>query len=174
MECEGEDIEVLEMPIESAWAMVQDGRIMDGKTIILLQYLQRIVPPPTPMIILVAGPYRTDTRDEPSKLAANLQAMQENAAALMEAGHIPMVAEWLVLPLVQMAGSRKVGDEVYQRHFHEYSKALLLRCDAVLRIGGRSEGADVMVSTALQHGLLVFRHLEEVPVRPIAAPSFTF
>jgi nudix-type nucleoside diphosphatase (YffH/AdpP family) len=35
---EGEDIEVLELPIAEALAMVDDGRICDGKTILLLQY----------------------------------------------------------------------------------------------------------------------------------------
>jgi nudix-type nucleoside diphosphatase (YffH/AdpP family) len=35
---EGEDIEVLELPIEQAVAMIDDGRIVDAKTIILLQY----------------------------------------------------------------------------------------------------------------------------------------
>jgi nudix-type nucleoside diphosphatase (YffH/AdpP family) len=35
---EGEDIEVLELPIEQALAMVDDGRIVDAKTIMLLQY----------------------------------------------------------------------------------------------------------------------------------------
>jgi nudix-type nucleoside diphosphatase (YffH/AdpP family) len=35
---EGEDIEVLELPIDSAMAMIGDGRIVDAKTIMLLQY----------------------------------------------------------------------------------------------------------------------------------------
>jgi len=35
---EGEDIEVLELSIDEALAMIADGRIVDGKTIILLQY----------------------------------------------------------------------------------------------------------------------------------------
>jgi nudix-type nucleoside diphosphatase (YffH/AdpP family) len=35
---EGEDIEVLELPIEEALAMIADGRIADAKTIMLLQY----------------------------------------------------------------------------------------------------------------------------------------
>jgi nudix-type nucleoside diphosphatase (YffH/AdpP family) len=35
---EGEDIEVLELSIDEALAMVRDGRIVDGKTIMLLQY----------------------------------------------------------------------------------------------------------------------------------------
>jgi nudix-type nucleoside diphosphatase (YffH/AdpP family) len=35
---EGEDIEVMELPIDQAMAMIGDGRIVDAKTIMLLQY----------------------------------------------------------------------------------------------------------------------------------------
>jgi nudix-type nucleoside diphosphatase (YffH/AdpP family) len=35
---EGEDIEVMELPIDEAIAMIADGRIADAKTIMLLQY----------------------------------------------------------------------------------------------------------------------------------------
>ena len=35
---EGEDIEVLELAIDDVLAMISDGRIVDGKTIMLLQY----------------------------------------------------------------------------------------------------------------------------------------
>jgi nudix-type nucleoside diphosphatase (YffH/AdpP family) len=35
---EGEDIEVLELPIDQALAMIDDGRIVDAKTIMLLQH----------------------------------------------------------------------------------------------------------------------------------------
>ena len=35
---EGEDIEVLELPIKEALAMIADGRIVNAKTIMLLQY----------------------------------------------------------------------------------------------------------------------------------------
>ena len=35
---EGEDIEVLELPIAEAFAMVESGEIIDAKTIMLLQY----------------------------------------------------------------------------------------------------------------------------------------
>lgn len=37
---EGEDIEVLELPLATALQMVEDGRICDGKTIMLLLYAQ--------------------------------------------------------------------------------------------------------------------------------------
>lgn len=36
---EGEDIEVIELPLDDAMAMLSDGRIVDGKTIMLLQWL---------------------------------------------------------------------------------------------------------------------------------------
>ena len=44
-ETEGEDIEVLEIPIGQAIEMVASGEILDGKTIMLLQYarLERLV-----------------------------------------------------------------------------------------------------------------------------------
>ena len=38
VEGEGEDIEVLELPFEHAMQMIADGQIVDGKTIMLLQY----------------------------------------------------------------------------------------------------------------------------------------
>ncbi|MFC4762598.1 NUDIX domain-containing protein [Dyella koreensis] len=38
LEAEGEDIEVLELPFDDALAMVRRGEIVDGKTIMLLQY----------------------------------------------------------------------------------------------------------------------------------------
>lgn len=40
---EGEDIEVLELPYAHAMEMVRDGRIMDGKTIMLLQHMQTLM-----------------------------------------------------------------------------------------------------------------------------------
>ncbi|NVZ50430.1 NUDIX domain-containing protein [Pseudomonas sp. B6002] len=40
IEEEGEDIEVLELGFEQALVMVQSGEIVDGKTLMLLQYLE--------------------------------------------------------------------------------------------------------------------------------------
>ena len=37
---EGEDIEVVEMTLEDALAAIRDGRIVDAKTIILVQHLE--------------------------------------------------------------------------------------------------------------------------------------
>jgi hypothetical protein len=35
---EGEDIEVLEMPLSEAMALIESGKIIDAKTVMLVQY----------------------------------------------------------------------------------------------------------------------------------------
>ena len=62
----------------------------------------------TPLMILVAGPYRSGTGDDPAKMAANVKAMEAYALPLFRAGHLPIVGEWLALPLVALAGSARV------------------------------------------------------------------
>jgi len=116
-----------------------------------------------PLMILIAGPYRSGTGDEAAKLAANVRAMEAYAVPLFRAGHLPVVGEWLALPLVGLAGSRSIGDETFMEIFHPIAERLLERCDAVLRMGGSSHGADLMVQIAQQRGLHVYRALAEVP-----------
>ena len=115
------------------------------------------------LTILVAGPYRSGTGDDPEKLAANVRAMEGCALPLFRAGHLPVVGEWLALPLVALAGSRRVGDAAFDEIFHPIAERLLEKCDAVLRIGGASAGADQMVEIARGRGLQVFHSLDEVP-----------
>jgi hypothetical protein len=38
VEDEGEEIETIEVPLQTAMQMIERGEIMDGKTIMLLQY----------------------------------------------------------------------------------------------------------------------------------------
>lgn len=114
-------------------------------------------------MILVAGPYRSGTGDDPDKLAANVRAMEAFALPILRAGHIPIVGEWLALPLVSLAGSQRVGDAVFDEIFHPIAERLLTRCDAVLRMGGPSQGADLMVNTAKDRGLDVYYALQDVP-----------
>ena len=115
------------------------------------------------LMILIAGPYRSGTGDDPDKMAANVRAMEAFALPLFRAGHIPVVGEWFALPLVALVGSRRVGDEAFEEIFHPIAERLLARCDAVLRMGGPSQGADLMVRVAEERGLRVFRRLSEVP-----------
>jgi ADP-ribose pyrophosphatase len=65
--------------------------------------------------------------------------------------------------MVQLAGSRRPGDAAFEAVFHPHAQRLLERCDAVLRIGGASSGADLMVATAERLGKPVYRSLAEIP-----------
>jgi hypothetical protein len=114
-------------------------------------------------MILIAGPYRSGTGDDPEKMAANVRLMEDYALPLFRAGHVPVVGEWFALPLVALAGSRRVGDDAFNEIFHPIAERLLERCDAVLRVGGPSAGADMMVDIGRERGLGVFHDLEEVP-----------
>ncbi len=122
-----------------------------------------MTPSTSGLMILIAGPYRSGTGDEPAKLAANVRAMEELALPLFRAGHIPVVGEWLALPLAALAGSTQVGDAAFTEVFHPIAERLLTRCDAVLRVGGASQGADEMVRIAAERGLQVFYRIEDVP-----------
>lgn len=116
-----------------------------------------------PLWILIAGPYRSGTNDDPAKMAANVRAMTEVALQIYRAGHVPIVGEWFALPLVEVAGSQQVGDAIFNEIFHPSAILLGERCDAVLRIGGASSGADEMVRLARERGQQVFFTFEEIP-----------
>jgi hypothetical protein len=118
---------------------------------------------PHSLMILIAGPYRSGTEDVPEKMAANVRAMEDVALPLFRAGHVPVVGEWFALPLVARAGSLRAGDAAFNEIFHPIAERLLARCDAVLRIGGASAGADEMVRIARERNLAVFHSLSEVP-----------
>jgi hypothetical protein len=115
-------------------------------------------------MILIAGPYRSGTNDDPALIAANVRAMNEMALRVFRLGHLPVLGEWFALPLVELAGSQHIGDAIFNEIFHPIARQLVARCDACLRIGGPSQGADEMVEVARQNGKLVFQRFEDIPV----------
>jgi hypothetical protein len=117
----------------------------------------------TAQMILVAGPYRSGTNDDPVLIAKNVAAMTEASLQLFRAGHLPVMGEWYALPLIEHAGSKGVGDPVFDEIFHPISRRLVAKCDGCLRIGGASAGADEMVALARKHGKAVYHSLAEVP-----------
>ena len=114
------------------------------------------------MMILIAGPYRSGAGDDPEKMAANVHLMESYALPIFRMGHVPVLGEWFALPLVHLAGSKQVGDEAFNEIFHPIAERLLEKCDAVLRVGGESKGADLMVEVACRNGLQVYNGLEEI------------
>lgn len=124
-----------------------------------------------PLMILVAGPYRSGTNDDPVLIARNVAAMSDAALALFRAGHLPVMGEWYALPLIEHAGSTGIGDAVFDEIFHPISRRLVAKCDACLRIGGASVGADEMVGLARQNGKAVYFALDEIPAAAGSRPA---
>ncbi len=84
--------------------------------------------------------------------------MNEVAFAIYRKGHIPIVGVNLALPLIEIA-----GDDSYEEITMPLSLAAASRCDAVLRIGGPSSGADEEVERIRKAGGAVYSSLSEVP-----------
>ena len=120
-----------------------------------------------PMLILLAGPYRSGTGDDPDLMAANLARLEEAAWPVFAAGHVPMIGEWVALPVLRSAGADGVTDPLAEQVLYPTAERLLQHCDAVLRLPGESVGADQDVAIARERGLPVYRSVDEVPgVRP--------
>lgn len=116
------------------------------------------------LMILIAGPYRSGTNDNPELIATNVKAMTDTALEVYRMGHLPVLGEWFALPLIEAAGSKEIGDPVFNEIFHPVAVKLIDHCDAVLRIGGPSAGADEMVSTGKAKGKIIFYNQREIDV----------
>jgi hypothetical protein len=114
-------------------------------------------------MILVAGPYRSGTNDDTTLIAANVKQMTTVALELHRMGHLPVMGEWFALPLIEEAGSKQIGDEIFNEIFHPIAVQLINHCDAVLRIGGASSGADEMVRAGKEKGKIIFFKKEDIP-----------
>ncbi len=115
------------------------------------------------LMILIAGPYRSGTNDDPQLIKRNVETMESFALPIFRAGHIPILGEWLALPLAHLGGSKRLGDHVFNEVFHPIAIRLLERCDAVLRVGGASAGADEMVRIGRDLGLAIFTDPSQIP-----------
>lgn len=118
-----------------------------------------------PLLILIAGPYRSGTNGDPALIARNLARLEEASGPIFRLGHVPMIGEWVALPILRTLDATDAdvdagaGDVMY-----ETAHRLLQHCDAVLRLPGESSGADKDVEIARERGLPVYRALEEIPV----------
>ena len=116
-----------------------------------------------PLMILVAGPYRGGTGDDPALIAANHRRIRAACLELFRAGHLAVNGEDLALPLAALAGSTEVGDAAFDEIFHPMGRRLVAHCDAVLRLPGASAGSDEMVALARANGAAVYTDLADVP-----------
>lgn len=115
------------------------------------------------MLILIAGPYRSGTNDNPKLIQKNLDRLESMALPIFRKGHVPIIGEWIALPLMKLAGSKNIGDEVWTEIQYPTAHRLLNKCDAVLRIQGASKGADQDVKIAKEKGLKIYYDLKDIP-----------
>jgi hypothetical protein len=116
-----------------------------------------------PLLVLIAGPYMSGTGGVAALVAANRARLESQALPIYLRGHLPLVGEWLALPIIQAAGGKAHGDEIFQKYQYPVAHRLIERCDAVLRIAGESKGADMDVARARELGLLVCFDVSELP-----------
>jgi hypothetical protein len=114
-------------------------------------------------MILIAGPYRSGTNDDPIRMGENLKRLEEASWPIFQKGHVPMIGEWVALPIWSQAGGRQVGDSLYEQILHPTAHRLLAHCDGVLRLPGASAGADNDVNIARERGIPVYFDVDDIP-----------
>ena len=77
------------------------------------------------LMILVAGPYCSGTNDNPDLIVNNVTTMTEASLRLFRAGHLSVMGEWYALPLIEHAGSKGIGDTVFNEIFHPIARRLV-------------------------------------------------
>ncbi|WP_406462642.1 DUF4406 domain-containing protein [Streptomyces sp. NBC_00111] len=117
-----------------------------------------------PMLILIAGPYRSGTDGDPQAMADNLARLEAAAWPVFAAGHLPVIGEWIALPVLHAAGAGPT-DPLADQVLYPTAQRLLTHCDAVLRLPGESAGADQDVATARRRGLPVYDDVAQIPPR---------
>jgi len=115
-----------------------------------------------PMLILIAGPYRSGTGGDHRLIAANLARLEGAAWPIFRSGHIPMIGEWVALPVLSSAGVDQ-DDPLAAEVMYPTARRLLQHCNAVLRLPGESTGADQDVAIAVERGIPVFHRIEDIP-----------
>lgn len=113
----------------------------------------------TPLLILIAGPYRSGTGGDPDAIARNLEGLEAAAAPIYALGHVPMIGEWVALPILRGIDTASGDGDV----MYETARRLLQHCDAVLRLPGESSGADTDVAIARERGIPVYTDFSEIP-----------
>ncbi|MFB6610716.1 DUF4406 domain-containing protein [Agromyces sp. NPDC056379] len=125
-----------------------------------------------PLLILIAGPYRSGTDGDPARIARNLERLEEASWPIYERGHVPMIGEWVALPILRVGSTDASGPEASPDDaapiegdvMYTTAHRLLQHCDAVLRLEGASHGADQDVRIAEARGIPVYRSIDEIPV----------
>jgi len=142
-----------------------------------------------PLLILIAGPYRSGTDGDPARIARNLERLEAASWPIYERGHVPMIGEWVALPILRVGSTDASGPAAPEGGtstadadtpvaapvegdvMYTTAHRLLQHCDAVLRLEGASHGADQDVRIAEARGIPVYRSIDEIPALAVDAAA---
>ncbi|WP_276482537.1 hypothetical protein [Paraflavitalea pollutisoli] len=99
-----------------------------------------------PLTILITGPLPVAGHLEP-----HLQRMMEEADAVKEMGHVPVMGRW-------------VGEARFETSLATVARQVLHHCDGVIRIKGPCVKADEIVQIAVNLNKRVYRDRAELPI----------
>ncbi len=109
------------------------------------------------MWIMIAGPYSHGTVNPAQKLDNHVK-LNQFAYKVLQKGHIPVIGVNMALPVIEFNNQAS-----FEEVMMPVSLALAERCDAALRIGGASRGADQEVEIFDHADKPVYQSLNEIP-----------
>ena len=107
--------------------------------------------------LMISGPYTHGAKTAADR-QKNLDYLNQVALEVFKKGYIPIVGVNAALPIAQASLQNDLFDAVMM----PIALALVSRCDALLRVGGDSNGADNEVALMLALGKKVFYHIDEI------------
>ncbi len=102
------------------------------------------------MFVYICGPLETGD----NRIAKNINIAIGYADKVLEAGHVPFIPHLTYFWDIMSPKDRKV--------WLDYDNQILLRCDVVLRIPGKSIGAAGEVILAINKGISVVYSIKEL------------
>ena len=132
-------------------------------------------PDGNPIELFEAAAMSTSASDDPRRRAVSLgngrrperdpgERRRDDADGARALPTRPPAGDGRVVRAAAHRGGRGRGQaDAYDEIFHPIAERVLARCDACLRIGGPSEGADRMVRGARELGKQVFTDMAELP-----------
>ena len=109
------------------------------------------------MWVMVSGPYSSGASTSQER-AEHLRVLNRAALEVLRRGHVPVIGVNMALPMIWTG-----EDAAYDRIMMPLSLALAERCDACLRVGGPSRGADEEVEFFRSRGKPIYFAAGEIP-----------
>lgn len=107
---------------------------------------------------MIAGPYTAGSKDQ-RQWKRNHVELNKVAYEVFLKGHVPVIGVNVALPIIET-----VGYDKFEELMMPISLAMADRCDAVLRIGGASNGADQEVEWFREKRLPIYYNIDQIPV----------